>query len=235
MIKFFKHHWTRREKYWVKFGAMRATLALVLGVSLAALLVVWQFGKSETRVDTLRSDAQTVSPGQTVPPNTAPIGGPFALINQDGKQVTDLQFRGKYLLIYFGYTYCPDLCPTGLQTIAHALDQLGSDAKKVQTLYITIDPARDTPAKLKEYVASFHPDIIGLTGSAAQIAAVAKEYQVYYAKGEMVDDKDYTMDHSGYIYLMDPEGKFITTFDEEADPTSIIKTLRAKWAANKNG
>ncbi len=129
------------------------------------------------------------------------------------------------MLIYFGYTYCPDLCPTGLQSIAHALDQLGADATKVQALYITIDPARDTPAKLKQYVAEFHTGIIGLTGSDAQIAAAAKAYQVYYAKGEQVDEHDYMMDHSSLIYLMDPQGKFITTFDEEVDPAEIVKKL----------
>src|SRR5262249_5484407 len=151
---------------------------------------------------------------QQLPPGTRKIGGPFTLTNQAGKTVSDRNFLGKYLLIYFGYTYCPDVCPTGLQSIAHAMDQLKGDAGTVQPLYITIDPARDTPAKLKEYIVSFHPKIVGLTGSPDQIAAVAKAYQVYYAKGEKVDEKDYLMDHSSLIYLMGPDGKFIATFPD---------------------
>jgi protein SCO1/2 len=105
------------------------------------------------------------------------------------------------------------------------MDQLGGDTTQVQPLFITIDPTRDTPAKMKEYDASFHPTIVGLTGSPEQIASAAKAYQVYYKKGEQVDEHDYIMDHSSLIYLMDPDGKFITTFDEEANPASIVKVL----------
>jgi protein SCO1/2 len=230
MINFFKHHWSRREKMLAKLGALRAILAALLGLLLATLVILWQLSSSEVRQVGMRHEAEKVDPNQVVPPNTGTIGGPFTLTDQDGKTVTDAQYRGKYMLVYFGYTYCPDLCPTGLQSIAHALDQLGPDAAKVKPIFITIDPARDTPAKLKEYDASFHPDIVGLTGTPEQIASVAKEYQVYYKRGEQVDEHDYIMDHSSLIYLMDPQGKFITTFDEEADPVSIVKTLQLQWA-----
>jgi protein SCO1/2 len=163
-------------------------------------------------------------------PPTGTIGGPFTLTNQDGKTVRDTDFRGKYLLVYFGYTYCPDLCPTGLESIAHSLDELGADAKKVQPLFITVDPARDTPAKLKEYVASFSSGIVALTGTPEQIASVAKAYQVYYAKGENVDDGQYLMDHSTLIYLMDPSGAFVTTFPDDIDPAALTEALHTVWA-----
>jgi protein SCO1/2 len=179
----------------------------------------------------MRHDAQQTSTQQVIPPlRGTGIGGPFTLTDQNGKTVTDADFRGKYMLIYFGYTYCPDMCPTGLQSMAHALDDLGPDAKKVAPLFITIDPARDTPAKMKQYAANFHPDIIGLTGTPEQIAAVAKAYQVYYAKGEQVDEHDYIMDHSSLIYLMRPDGSFVTTFDEEVDPAAIVKALHEAWS-----
>lgn len=229
MFKFLKHHLTRKDKQRLELRALQGVLAVVFGLSLAGGLVLWQTNKDEMRRLELKQDALQEKPQQNVPPHTGSIGGPFTLVDQDGKTVTDAQFRGKYLLVYFGYTYCPDMCPTGLQSIAHALDQLGKSAKKVQALYITIDPARDTPAKLKDYVASFHPSVIGLTGTPAQIQAVAKAYQVYYARAEQVDEHDYVMDHSSLIYLMDPQGKFISTFDEEANPAALVAALKAAW------
>src|ERR1700722_19336194 len=105
MLNFFQHHWSRREKYLMRIGALRAALALVLGVLLAALLIVWQVGKNDIRSNTLRTEAHEMQPGQTIPPNAGPIGGPFKLVNQDGHTISDADFRGKYLLIYFGYTY----------------------------------------------------------------------------------------------------------------------------------
>ena len=214
----------------MEMRALQITLAVIVGLLLAAFLVVWQVSEDKGRITSMREAASGVEPHQVIPPHTTQIGGPFTLMNQDNKYVTDADYRGKYLLVYFGYTYCPDLCPTGLQSIAHALDQLGPDANKVQALYITIDPDRDTTAKLKEYVNSFHPSIVGLTGSKEQIAAVASAYQVYYKKGEQVDEHDYVMDHSSLIYLMDPDGHFITTYDEEVDPKAIVKGLHVAWA-----
>ncbi len=138
------------------------------------------------------------------------VGGPFTLVNDNGKTVTNQEFRGKYMLVYFGYTYCPDVCPTTLNSIAQAMDRLGAKADHVQPIFITVDPQRDTPPVMKQYVSAFSPSLIGLTGTPGQIAAVAKEYRVYYAKHITgPGPNDYSMDHSSIIYLMGPDGKFI--------------------------
>jgi protein SCO1/2 len=220
-----KRKLTKKEKRTFELRALHVVLAVLVGLVLAGLLVMWQVGKDENRIVQMSQTAKQVTAQPDVPPNTPAIGGPFSLIDQDGKLRTDKDFSGKYLLIYFGYTYCPDMCPTGLQSMSRALDQLGDASKKVQPLFVTIDPARDTPSKMKEYISSFHPDIVGLTGSAEQIAKIAKEYQVYYKKGENVDAHDYIMDHSSLIYLMDPQGKLISTFPEEVDPALLVKAL----------
>ncbi len=138
------------------------------------------------------------------------IGGPFALQDGNGKQVTDRDFRGKYMLIYFGYTFCPDVCPTTLNEVANALDRLGGKAADLQPIFITVDPRRDTPAVVKQYAAAFTPRLIGLTGTPEEIAKVAQEYRVYYAEHRTgPGPNDYTMDHSSVLYLMGPDGRFI--------------------------
>jgi protein SCO1 len=138
------------------------------------------------------------------------IGGPFALTDGNGKTVTDRDFRGKYLLVYFGYTFCPDVCPTTLNEVAEAMDRLGPKADRVQPLFISVDPQRDTPAVIKQYVGSFTPRLIGLTGTPDEIAKVAKEYRVYYAVHRTGGGpNDYTVDHSSILYLMGPNGKFL--------------------------
>jgi protein SCO1/2 len=233
MLEFLKHHWSRREKFFARWSFMHLALALSLGVLVAGLVLLWQTTKDAKRVTDMREMAQKVQEVSQAPPGTKNIGGAFELINQDGKLVKDADYRGKYQLVYFGYTYCPDMCPTGLESMAHALDQLGEDAAKVAPMFITIDPARDTAEKLKPYVAEFHPQIEGLTGSAQQVAAAAAAYQVYYAKGENVDEHDYVMDHSSLIYLMGPDGGFITTFPEDADPEAIVKAIRDQMSAKK--
>jgi protein SCO1/2 len=238
MKKFVHHHWTRAQKKLATAYGRMAILAALAGVLSAGLFLLWQTSSDENRRIELYHEATQIKPGQnpmvmTVPPNGKTVGGPFELIDQNGKTVHDTDYRGKFLLVNFGYTYCPDMCPTGLQSISHALDTLGADADKVQPLYITIDPARDTPAKLKQYVIGFHPKIIGLTGSESQIETVAKEYQAYYAKGEPVDDHDYLMDHSSLTYLMGPDGKFISLFNEEIDPAELVKILRDSFVAKK--
>jgi protein SCO1/2 len=138
------------------------------------------------------------------------VGGPFTLQDGNGKQVTDRDFRGKYMLVYFGYTFCPDVCPTTLNEVADAVDRLGPKADRLQPIFITVDPKRDTPSVVKQYTAAFSPRLIGLTGSPEQIAQVAKEYRVYYAEHRAGPGPgDYTMDHSSILYLMGPDGKFI--------------------------
>ncbi len=159
------------------------------------------------------------------------IGGPFRLVGADGRAVTDADFRGRWMLVYFGYTHCPDACPTALADMAGALDALGAEAaKKVALLFITIDPERDTPAIVQDYVRAFDSAgggvaITGLSGTAEQIAAVAREYRVYYAKHPR-NDGGYDMDHSSIIYLMDPRGVFTANFTHETPPEAITAKLR---------
>jgi protein SCO1/2 len=148
------------------------------------------------------------------------VGGPFTLENGSGTTVTDKDFRGKYMLVYFGYTYCPDVCPTTLNAVADAIDKLGPKAKNLQPIFITVDPQRDTPAVIKQYTAAFSPALLGLTGTPDEIAAAAKEYRVYYAKHQTgPGPDDYSMDHSSVIYLMGPDGRFIAPIraDESGD------------------
>jgi protein SCO1 len=141
------------------------------------------------------------------------IGGRFSLTGAGGKPVTDRDFRGRYMLIFFGFTHCPDICPAELQVIAQALEQLGDKAKKVVPIFITLDPARDTPEAMANYVKSFGPNFVGLTGSAEAIAAAAKAYRVGYSKVENKESEgDYSVDHSALVYLMDPEGHYVTHF-----------------------
>lgn len=159
---------------------------------------------------------------------TARIGGPFNLVDQDGNAVTEADFRGKYMLVYFGYTYCPDVCPTSLNRNVQALDLLDpAQADKIQPILISVDPARDTPAHLKEYVGYFSPRLIGLTGNAEQVAAAAKAYGVYYAKvGNPDDPEHYLMDHTSITYLMGPDGAFIRHFRHDAPPEEMAAQLR---------
>jgi protein SCO1 len=141
------------------------------------------------------------------------IGGPFELVAHDGSVVTDESFRGSFMLIYFGFTYCPDVCPTELQVMSGALDLLGDNAEKVRPLLITIDPERDTVEAMAQYVSNFHPRLMGLSGTAEQIAAAASAYRVYYEKVEDPNSNaEYTMDHSSVVYLMDPDGSFVAHF-----------------------
>jgi protein SCO1 len=154
------------------------------------------------------------------------VGGPFSLQDGDGRQITDRDFRGRYMLVYFGYTFCPDVCPTTLNEMADALDRLGPKGGKLQPIFITIDPKRDSPAVVKQYAAAFSPRLIGLTGSPEQIAQVAKDYRVYYAEHRTGPGPgDYTMDHSSIIYLMSPDGKFIAPIRADASGAEMAADL----------
>jgi protein SCO1/2 len=141
-----------------------------------------------------------------------PIGGPFALIDHTGQPRTDADFRGKLMLVYFGFSFCADVCPTDLMAIGQALDKLGPAGDAVQPLFITVDPERDTSAHLADYVPLFHKRLIGLTGDAAQVRDAARAYRVYYAKVEIGGTAEYTVDHSGFIYLMGRDGKYLGFF-----------------------
>lgn len=144
----------------------------------------------------------------------AAIGGPFTLIDEAGRTVTEADFKGQPLLVYFGYTYCPDVCPTTLTTIAEALDLLGGKGHDIAVLFITVDPERDRPENMGDYARAFHPQVVGLTGTTEQVAAAARAYRVYFAKAaqDPKDPEDYLMDHSAYTYLMGRDGKFLTHF-----------------------
>jgi protein SCO1/2 len=151
--------------------------------------------------------AQGAARATDVPADPPHIGGHFSLTTADGMEVTDRSFVGKWLLLYFGYTFCPDACPTALNTIAEALDELGPLAERIQPIFITVDPQRDTPV-IAQYVRAFHPWLIGLTGGAAQIAAAAKDFHVFYQVHEL-GNGEYTIDHSSYIYVVDPDGRVV--------------------------
>jgi protein SCO1/2 len=140
------------------------------------------------------------------------VGGPFTLTDQNGKTVTDATFKGEPFLVFFGFTHCPDVCPTTLYEMSEVLKRLGPDAQKTAALFVTVDPERDTPEKMKQYVSSFHPRIFGLTGTPAQIDAIKKEYRVY-SKKVPTKDGDYTMDHTAVVYLMDKNGRFVAPFN----------------------
>jgi cytochrome oxidase Cu insertion factor (SCO1/SenC/PrrC family) len=157
---------------------------------------------------------------------SADIGGPFELVNQDGKAVTEADFKGKLLLIYFGYTYCPDACPTALGVMAAALGKLDVAGERVTPILVSIDPARDTPEALKDYVAAFHPRLVGLTGTEEQVAKAAKEYRAFYQKQPGSTGDGYLMDHSTLIYLMDAEGRFLTYFGPQATPDEVAEAIR---------
>jgi cytochrome oxidase Cu insertion factor (SCO1/SenC/PrrC family) len=170
-----------------------------------------------------------LTPSQSSSDNPAAgIGGPFTLTGEDGKPVSSTDFPGRHLLIFFGYTYCPDVCPTNLTEMSHALDLLGPDAHKVKPIFITIDPGRDTPEQMKMYVAHFHPDLLGLTGTQAQINAVKEEFKVYAAKAQASPDdpEDYLMDHSSMTYLVGPDGKLETFFRAGTDAADMAAKIR---------
>lgn len=153
------------------------------------------------------------------------IGGPFALTDAAGRRRTDAEFRGKHMLVFFGFTNCPDFCPTALATISQAIEKLGAKAGKLAPIFITVDPERDTPAQLANYAQNFDQRIVMLTGSAGDIAAAARAYRVYYAKRPLEKAGEYTMDHSAYLYLMGPDGIYITHFRHAVPPAELAAAL----------
>lgn len=158
---------------------------------------------------------------------TALIGGPFTLVDQTGRTRTDKDFADGYMLIYFGYTYCPDVCPTALQVMSQAMDRLPPKvAAKIVPIFITIDPGRDTAAQLATYVGNFHPRLVGLTGTPEQIAAAARAYRVYYARSKENDSAtDYLMDHSSVIFLMGPGGTYLTHFTHTTPADKMAEAI----------
>ncbi|MGG5886090.1 SCO family protein [Falsiroseomonas sp. HC035] len=173
------------------------------------------------------ADMPAPSAGGVQLPQGLALGGPFSLVDQSGKPVTEADFAGRFLLVYFGFTYCPDVCPTELGTIATAIDALEEQGAQVTPMLITIDPERDTPEALADYVSRFHPRMVGLTGSPEQVAAAARAYRVYYAKAQRPEMSAYLMDHSSFIYLVGPDGRVRTLFRPETTPEAIAQSVRA--------
>ena len=158
---------------------------------------------------------------------TALIGGPFTMINQKGETVTEQNFKGHYTIYFFGFTFCPDVCPTELQVLSAALKELGANADKITPVFVSVDPERDTPKIIGEYVSSFDPRLVGLTGSPEQVAAMAKAFHIFYQKvPNPKDPKDYEMDHSSIIYLMGPDGTFVKHFPYSTDAKALALDLK---------
>ena len=198
-------------KLWV---GRRNTLLLGAVLAVVAMLAGWQYlGRTDQTAE------------RSVPPT---IGGPFTLVDQTGKTVSNSDLEGRLLLIFFGYTFCPDVCPNALTTMTEALDLLGAKADDITPVFITVDPERDTPEQLAMYVEYFHPRLVGLTGTAEQVAKVAKAYRVYYAKAgeDGADADDYIMDHTSITYLMDRDGTFRLHFTQGTDAETMAERIR---------
>jgi protein SCO1/2 len=197
--------------------SLRRALAAVLGVLLLSALAAT--ADEQPSAAKLMDDLMW---------ERGPIGGPFALIDHTGKPRTDADFRGKLMIIYFGYSYCPDICPTDLMSIATAVDLLGPAGDAVQPIFITVDPGRDTVEHLAEYVAAFHPRLIGLTGAPDEIRKVATAYKTYYAKVETADHKDYVVDHTAFIYLVGRQGEYLGFLPPSTTPERLAEVIRQK-------
>jgi protein SCO1/2 len=166
--------------------------------------------------------------GRPKAPTPAAINGSFSLVDQDGKRVTQTSFRGKIELIYFGYTHCPDVCPTSLNIIAAALKSLGLQANEIEPIFITLDPERDTREVIGEYVSYFVPGMRGLTGTSEEIAKVTKEFGIYYSKAERAgSDQPYTIDHANRVFLMDRQGRLAKSFSGNLTVDQIVDGLRS--------
>jgi len=200
----------------------RQILIFASGI-VACVVVAWAL----VAVVKERRPTRTSPGGAVLITAAADIGGPFTLTDHTGKTVSDKDFRGRNMLIYFGYTFCPDVCPTELQTVAQAMEILGEKGKGVVPVFITVDPARDTVAVMKDYVAAFHPRMVGLTGGAEQVKAAAKEYKVYSRKapGTKEGAKDYLVDHTSLLYLVGADGKVMALFKGGTRPETLAKEL----------
>jgi protein SCO1/2 len=190
-------------------------ISVGIGVLLGAVAAVAVFPEARDKL----------FPQRTQTSGTALIGGPFTLSDASGKKVTDADYRGRYMLVFFGFTGCPDICPAGLQLISAALDKVGAKADGITPIFISVDPARDTPQKVGTYVKNFNDRIVGLTGTAEEIAAVAKAYRVFYEKTPNESaPAEYGMNHTSIIYLMGPDGNYVAHFN----PTTSVDAMAEK-------
>ena len=202
-----------------------ATLALII-VAVGAIVFV-ETGRA-VFLHRPTTTAEKASPGTVVLPDGVSIGGPFSLIDDKGQPVTEASFPGRWLLVFFGYSNCPDECPLTLQKIATALEELGPLADQVAPLFITVDPARDTSVRLAEYLGNFDTRIVGLTGTDSQIAEIAKAYRVYYGPAEHEASGADLVSHSTFLYLMTPRDKLAALFAQDASADQIAAALRGR-------
>jgi protein SCO1/2 len=196
---------------------LRLVLFVLAGFAVGAAAALALFPAARER---LLPSVDVRSVGQAM------VGGPFTLTDQTGKRVTEQDFRGRYMLVLFGFTYCPDVCPSALQVMAAAVDKLGGKADRVVPVLISVDPERDTPAQMASYVKSFHPRLVGLTGSPAEVEAAAKAYRAYVKK--VPDPKStagYSIDHSSLIYVMGPDGRYLAHFTHATNVDTMADRL----------
>ncbi|HJZ31170.1 MAG TPA: SCO family protein [Hyphomicrobiaceae bacterium] len=197
-------------------SSVRLALIVLAGLAVGAVAALAIFPEARARL--LPTGATSVG--------RALVGGPFQLTDQAGKRVTDKDFRGRYTLVFFGFTNCPDICPSALQVMAAALDQLGPKGQAVTPLFISVDPERDSPRELATYVKSFHPRLVGLTGTPEEIEAVTKAYRVYVKKvADTRSSAGYSFDHSAIIYLMGPDGAYVTHFTATTSADAMAERL----------
>jgi protein SCO1/2 len=215
------------------------TLRLIRGATVAAIVVLMfgvamlEFAPGLRQLVRPASDETASAPaGDTVTVSAGvPIGGPFKLVDDKHHAVTDADYRRHWMLVFFGYTNCPDECPLTLQKMATALKELGPLADKIAPLFVTVDPAHDTPSRLADYLSNFDPRIIGLTGTDEQIAAVAQAYRVYYSPGQNEQSGADLLSHSTFLYLMNPNGKLAALFPQDVTAARLATALRARLAA----
>lgn len=198
---------------------IRIIIALTLALIVAATIAGYQVHKEQNQADNFVTAKN--------------FGGPFTLINQDNKTVTEADFEGSWRLIYFGFTYCPAICPTELQKMTGVLNDLGDDAETITPIFISVDPERDTVEVMKNYTSLFHPRLIGLTGSLAQVEEAKKSYKIYAAKVKDDTMTEYTVDHSSFIYFMNPNNDLVRIFKIEDDAEQVKKGIKSALNAYK--
>lgn len=199
-------------------------ILIVILAALAGLIIafVWSYAKQPTATDGEKLIAVT----------SDAFGGPFQMSNQNGQAVTEKDYAGRYRLIYFGFTYCPAICPTELAKMTAALNQVGPDAKQILPIFVTVDPERDTAPKMKTYLTSFHPSFVGLTGTPDQVKAMLKEYKVYAAKVKDPAMTEYTMDHSSFVYFIGPDDRLLHIFKADNNSQDMAATIKRWLSAN---
>jgi protein SCO1/2 len=199
-------------------------LSVVAGLVLGGIAAIAVFPEARDKLFPGPSAQQEQGAQHTS--GKALIGGPFTLTDQNGKQVTDKDFRGRYMLVFFGFTACPDICPAGLQLITATLGKLGAKADKIAPVFISVDPERDTPEKLAAYVKNFDSRFVGLSGTPEQVASVAKAYRVFYEKtANETEPAAYGMNHTSIIYLIGPDGEYVTHFTPTTDVDAMVEKL----------